>query len=47
MPARHALIEMQGYYVGQTCLRVFIVADHASVSLAFPPQPVRFLVRAD
>ena len=27
MPARHALIEMQGHYVGQTCPRVFSGAD--------------------
>ena len=47
MPARHALIEMQGHYVGQTCLRVFSVANHASVSLASPLQSVGFFVRAD
>ena len=43
MPAHHALIEMQGHYVGQTCSRVFSGADHASVSRASPPQSVGFL----
>ena len=43
MPARHALIEMQGHYVGQTCPRVFSGADHAGFSLASPKQSVGFL----
>ena len=43
MPARHALIEMQGHYVGQTCPRVFKGADHASVNVTSPPRSVFFL----